>query len=85
MEVWDRACLSVWDLWATRTRMFSFLKKQYLFRDSYANPRLRLVSQEFSQPLECLYQAMQTRKTFSIALGVDHLIFDGGVAGFLDC
>ena len=22
---------------------------------------------EFSQPLECLYQAMQTRKTFSIA------------------
>ena len=24
---------------------------------------------EFSQPLSCLYQAMQTRKTFSIALG----------------
>ena len=23
---------------------------------------------EFSQPLSCLYQAMQTRKTFSIAL-----------------
>ena len=39
--------------------------------DSYANQRL-LVSglhncREFSQPLSCLYQAMQTRKTFSIA------------------
>ena len=26
VEVWDRACLSVWDLWAMRIRMFSFLK-----------------------------------------------------------
>ena len=38
--------------------------------DSYANPRLRLGLHnrlEFSQPLSCLYQAMQTRETFSIA------------------
>ena len=26
VEVWERACLSVWDLWAMRTGMFSFLK-----------------------------------------------------------
>ena len=26
VEVWDRACLRVWDLWAIRTGMFSFLK-----------------------------------------------------------
>ena len=32
---------------------------------------------EFSQPLSCLYQAMQTRKTFSIALvGVLFAYFD---------
>ena len=40
--------------------------------DSYANPRLRLGLAyinclEFSQPLFCFFQAMQTRKTFSIA------------------
>ena len=26
VEVWDRACLKVWDLWAMRTGMFSFMK-----------------------------------------------------------
>ena len=38
--------------------------------DSYANPRRRLGLHnflEFFQSLSCLYQAMQTRKTFSIA------------------
>ena len=37
---------------------------------SYANPRLRLGFAQLSpilQPLSCLYQAMQTKKTFSIA------------------
>ena len=36
--------------------------------DSYANPRRRFGLYnclEFSQPLSCLYPAMQTRKTFS--------------------
>ena len=30
---------------------------------------------EFSQPLSCLYQAMQTRKTFSIAVYNGYLFF----------